>query len=129
MHLPLGLTKWIRAGTLAREVESAYAQLDALGAGLDAWEARNPEAAKLEPWYQAREAWKAAGRPKLHWIEALKWRKTQHAYAPVGISEIEKDLLMLHVKPYRARRKARGEACTAGEGITAATVSVGGTFI
>lgn len=53
------------------EVEKAYALLDAQNALLDAFEAANPEVAVRLPWFEARQAWKAAGRPRPPWYEAL----------------------------------------------------------
>ncbi len=90
----------------ASEEEHPETLEDDLSARLDTWEIRNPEAAKLAPWYQAREAWRQAGKPRPHWIEALKWREAQVDFAPVRSGEINKDLLMRHVPAYRARREA-----------------------
>ena len=71
VELPSRLVELIAAGTLLQELEKAYALLDELNAELDALEARNPEGAKALPWFQAREAWKAAGRPRPPWYQAL----------------------------------------------------------
>lgn len=69
--LPRRLVELIAAGTLLQELEKAYALLDELNELMDALEARNPEGAKALPWYEAREAWKVAGRPRPPWYQAL----------------------------------------------------------
>lgn len=63
---------------LPKRIEEHKKLYHALLEALDEWEARNPELAKLAPWYQAREAWKAAGRPEPHWMTLL-WRTDQSA--------------------------------------------------
>jgi hypothetical protein len=94
LGLPSSLSKLIRTGQLANEVVKAYAVHDELNAQLDAWEAQNPDAAKLVPWFARREAWKRAGRPKANWLEVLTWSQ-QTRYVPIQTSEVEKDLLRL----------------------------------
>ena len=68
---PFNLTTLIRDGRLVEEVEKAYATHDVLNALLDALEASDPERARRLPWYEAREAWKRAGRPLPPWYEVL----------------------------------------------------------
>lgn len=71
LGLPLNLIGLIRSGELVKAVEAAFAELDALNASIDAWEAANPEAARRALWYEGREAWKRAGRPQPPWYELL----------------------------------------------------------
>lgn len=63
---------------LPKRIEEHQKLYRALLEALDEWEARNPDVAKLAPWYEAREAWKAAGRPEPHWM-LLLWRSDQSA--------------------------------------------------
>jgi hypothetical protein len=93
LHLPIELITLVREGRLHTEVAAAYAALDALNARLDAWEASNPRAAALTPWHQGREAWKAAGRPRPPWYEALRWHGEQRYRVPLNKKSIAQDLL------------------------------------
>lgn len=63
---------------------------------------------RLAPWSTGREAWKVAGRPRPHWIEALQRRETSNGRnsVPIKVGEVEKDLLLLHLK--RRRRAHAG---------------------
>jgi hypothetical protein len=68
-----GIYTLIQRGELHQAIEQAYAELDALNERLDAFEVEHPEVAALLPWRDAREAWKAAGRPRPPWYEALQY--------------------------------------------------------
>lgn len=72
LNLPEKLLTFIRTGVVRQKIEEAYALWEDNTARTDAWEAANPEAAKALPWFKAREAWKAAGRPRPQWYEVLK---------------------------------------------------------
>lgn len=74
LGLPSNLVALVRDERLLAEVELAYAEYEKLQRSMDAWEAANPEAARKAPWYEGREAWKRAGRPKPAWYELLYWR-------------------------------------------------------
>lgn len=71
MGLPRYLIRYVRAGELETRLQDAYRELDALNERLGAWEAANPALAVKTPWYEGREAWKAQGRPRAPWYEAL----------------------------------------------------------
>jgi len=57
----------IPLGDLLAQLEEVYAQVDELNVRLDALEARNPQGARALPWFEARQAWKAAGPPRAPW--------------------------------------------------------------
>lgn len=69
--LPRSLHALLKAGKLIETVDRMEKQTDALNAALDLWEQANPTAAALAPWYEARERWKADGRPRAQWWELL----------------------------------------------------------
>jgi hypothetical protein len=71
MGLPKNLVRLIATGRLHAEIERAYKVLDELNAAQDAFEAEYPELAAAVPWFSAREVWKAQGRPRPEWYEAL----------------------------------------------------------
>ena len=71
LGLPRSLLALLKAGTLVDTLEKLEEQTDALNAALDQWEKANPTAAALAPWYEARERWKADGRPRAQWWELL----------------------------------------------------------
>lgn len=71
LGLPGNLVSLIRKGRLVREVDKAYARYDSLCARMDAFEAEYGDVARRLPWHEAREAWKAAGRPRPEWYEVL----------------------------------------------------------
>lgn len=71
LGLPRSLLALLKAGTLIDTLEKLEKQTDALNAALDQWEEENPTAAALAPWYEARERWKADGRPRAQWWELL----------------------------------------------------------
>jgi hypothetical protein len=75
MGLPRHLVRYVRDGTLEAKLAEAYSALDALNERLNAWEAANPALAVKTPWHQGREAWKAQGRPRPPWYEALYWHE------------------------------------------------------
>lgn len=108
LNLPCDLIAMIHAGTLERTIAEAFARIDELNARLDVWEACNPDAAVLTPWYVGREAWKAAGRPRPEWFEALKWHGSSHGRTPVNKKEIRENLLNLNTKAHCAKLKAAG---------------------
>jgi hypothetical protein len=62
LGLPQNLVKLIREGGLNDAIDAAYAELDRLNTLLDAWEAANPAAARLAPWFEGREAGSFVGR-------------------------------------------------------------------
>lgn len=101
--MPHRLVDLIRTGRLHEAIDKAYAQLDDLNERLDAWEARNPEAARVVPWYEAREAWKAAGRPRPPWYEALRWYGGQR-FTPLLAHEVDKDLLNSNMRTPAGKR-------------------------
>lgn len=72
LGLPADLLTLLEEGRLGSEVEKAYRLIDAMNDRLDAWEAANPTGAQALPWFESREAWKAAGRPRLDWWQALR---------------------------------------------------------
>ncbi len=72
LGLPNGLPTLLETGQLHAEVERAWKVLDALTARLDVVKASAPSVAQAALWFDAREAWKAAGRPRAEWWEALK---------------------------------------------------------
>lgn len=74
LGLPDDLIELIRSGRLKGEIERAYARLDQLNERLDAFEREMPEKVARMPWYEAREKWKAEGRPRPHWTEVLQLR-------------------------------------------------------
>lgn len=77
-----GIYSLIKRGELHQAIEQAYAELDALNERLDAFEAEHPEVAACLPWRDAREAWKAAGRPRPPWWEALQYGPHWKDWAP-----------------------------------------------
>jgi hypothetical protein len=93
LGLPSHLVEMIQDGTLHSKIDAAYERYEKSVALLDAWEASNPAAAPLAPWFQAREAWKSAGRPKPEWYEVL-WQQ-QNMRLPIKKTEIEQNLLMV----------------------------------
>lgn len=101
--MPQNLVDLIRQGRLLETIDKAYAQLDELNARLDAWEARNPEAARIVPWREAREAWKAAGRPLPPWYEVLRWCGEQ-TLTPLLAHEVDKDLLNSNMRTAAGKR-------------------------
>jgi hypothetical protein len=86
LRLPIELITLVREGCLHADVAAAYV-------ALDAWEASNPQAAALTPWHECREAWKAAGRPRPPWYEALRWHGEQRYRVPLNKQSIAQDLL------------------------------------
>jgi hypothetical protein len=92
LKLPARLVEMIKDGTLHDEIDAAYERYERSVALLDAWEASNPKATPLAPWFKAREAWKALGRPRPEWYEVLY--QHQHIYMPIKKTEIEQNLLM-----------------------------------
>lgn len=107
LGLARNLVQLIRDGTLLQRIEEAYADLARLNAVLDAWEAAHPEQARLVPWHEGREAWKAQGRPRPEWYEVLVWFGERAWGAPITTHSVERDLLVSHVKPYRRRLKRK----------------------
>ena len=65
------LVQFIRDGTLEDEVAKAYAEWTSMNERMDAWEAARPVIARRLPWFEARQAWKDAGRPLPPWYEVL----------------------------------------------------------
>lgn len=106
LGLPARLVDMIEFGTLFDKIDAAYRTYDKSVALLDAWEAANPAAAPLAPWFKAREAWKGAGRPKPEWYEVL-WMQ-QNLRVPIKKTEIAQKLLPHNTwrNKQRAARKA-----------------------
>jgi hypothetical protein len=77
-----GLLTLIQHGKLEEVVAKAYAELDVLNERLDAFEDRWPEVAVKLPWHEARQAWKAAGRPRPPWYEAIKYGSYVKTWKP-----------------------------------------------
>lgn len=71
MGLPMNLIELIRDGQLNAAVDDAFERYEKRLHAFDAWEAANPEMAAAAPWSEAREAWKAVGRPEPAWYELL----------------------------------------------------------
>lgn len=71
LGLPTNLVELINEGRLLAVIEQERIKLMRLNAMLDAFERENPELAARLPWAQARQEWKAAGRPEPHWAELL----------------------------------------------------------
>lgn len=109
MDLPPQLIKWIKTGTLLKEIRAARRALKQLNAALDAWEASNPEAAALLPWTEARRAWKAAGSPEPEWWVLLRWagecRWGRHA--PITQGQFDRPYAF-GTQALRAKKKALG---------------------
>jgi hypothetical protein len=91
LRLPPLLAELIENGTLEAEVARVQAAYKNLNERLDALEAQNPEAAKLQPWFAARQAWKKAGRPEADWWEML-WVEQSRSPA-INKAEISHNLL------------------------------------
>lgn len=91
LGLPMNLVKLIRAGTLEKTIQEEYARLDRLNALLDEWERQNPTQYRMAPWYQGREEWKAAGRPRPEWWEVLKAAEAKKAL--ITTHQIENQIL------------------------------------
>ena len=89
--LPPDLILLIKRGKLLEAIEQAQRDIDELNARLDLWEEQNPEAAALVPWAADRAAWKAAGRPRAEWYEAL-CMVCEHVNPPIGARAITKQL-------------------------------------
>jgi len=98
LGLPRNLIQLIRDGQLETKLEEAYRELDRLNALLDAWEAANPSLAAQTPWYEGREAWKASGRPRPPWYEALYWHE-EKIRVPLGPHAITHNLLCSSWEP------------------------------
>jgi len=114
MGLPRRLLQLIREGVLNQKIEEAYKHLDALNERMDAWEAANPSLAAQTPWHEGREAWKAQGRPRPPWYEALRWHE-ETARVALSPHEVTHDLLCSSWKPeyavrYGEKLKARKAA-------------------
>lgn len=72
LNLPIDLVELIESDRLFDAIDCAQATIDALNDELDRWELVNPEAARLAPWFEARQQWKAAGRPQAPWYVLLR---------------------------------------------------------
>jgi hypothetical protein len=107
LHLPYRLVEMIQSDTLVAEVEAARAHVRKLNEQLDAWEAANPHAVHLLPWFEARQAWKDAGRPSPDWWEML-WILGKPE-VPLRKKDIDQHLLHpgAKVKVANVRRKAQ----------------------
>lgn len=93
-------------GSLLSVVERLEAENDRLCAALDQWEADNPAAAKAAPWYDAREQWKAAGRPKPQWYELLLLTNDK---LPITTSDLDSRIYSLSSMAWRAKCLAKPE--------------------
>jgi hypothetical protein len=71
LRLPPILLSLIKSGQLIEEIERIERLTAVLNDQLDAWEAANPEKAVELPWFEARQQWKADGRPAADWWELL----------------------------------------------------------
>ncbi|MEF8758306.1 MAG: hypothetical protein V5B36_00840 [Candidatus Accumulibacter sp. UW25] len=69
--LPPYLLVYILTGTLGEEIEKGYKRLEQLNNALDSFEEAHPEFAAQQPWFEERQKWKAAGRPKVFWLDVL----------------------------------------------------------
>jgi hypothetical protein len=109
LGLPPYLIEFIRDDCLEEAIAEAYAQYDALLERADAWEAANPDLAGRLPWYEAREAWKRAGRPRAQWWEVLRWFGTKHERDPVPITkkEVSQYLLGEHLRDRPKKKPAQ----------------------
>jgi hypothetical protein len=101
LKLPAYLVEMIQEGTLFDEIDKAYEKYERSVALLDAWEAANPKAAPLAPWFKAREAWKTLGCPRPEWYEVL--HQQQDFWLPIKKTHIEQNLLQ-HSHTIRYRR-------------------------
>lgn len=108
LGLPRNLLTLIQRGELEEAVTRAQAELGALRALLDAWELSNPEAAKLTPWFESREAWKAAGRPQPDWWDALRWSTEIRHGKPMDAREISERLTNSNSAKHEAKLRAKG---------------------
>ena len=90
LGLPANLLELVESGQLGNVVEAEYKRLDELNHLLDVWEAEHPVMYQHCPWYESREAWKAAGRPKPEWWELLG--VALNLKAPIGLEEFENNI-------------------------------------
>jgi hypothetical protein len=110
LGLPGNLINLIVNGQLHDAIDEAYERVDELNKMLDDWEEHNPGMAKLLPWYQARQEWKAAGRPKPEWYQVLSWENRRAVTKSLSPRDIDYQLTHETVKPYRINyRKPIGE--------------------
>jgi hypothetical protein len=111
LGLPIKLIDMIRNDTLEAEVRSAQEHIRKLNEQMDAWEAANPHAVHLLPWYEARKAWKEAGRPSPEWYEALYM--VHKPEVPIRKFDIATKLLRTHdpvyAKKYIMNKRLRDE--------------------
>lgn len=91
LGLPKNLIDLLRTGKLSEAIQTEYTRLDNLNAMLDEWEKLNPVQYKLCPWYEAREAWKAAGRPRPEWWQVLY--EADKKKAPISVHQITNQIL------------------------------------
>jgi len=113
LGLPYRLVDMIKSDTLLSEVEAAREHIRKLNEQLDAWEAANPHAVHLLPWFEARQAWKDAGRPSPEWYEVLYM--VEKPEVPIKKRDIENQLLhpTAKVKAINVRREAARKAALA----------------
>ncbi len=114
LRLPVYLVDMIKMNTLEKEIEAAQAHVAQLNSQMDAWEDANPHAVHLLPWYEARKAWKKAGRPSPEWYELL-WM-LQKPEVPIRKMEVSQCLIHngAYSKQYNAKKKAERLAAKAG---------------
>lgn len=114
------LVDFIEAGTLEDEVANAYASLNAQNALLDAFEAKLPHVAERLPWFEARQGWKRAGRPRPPWYEVLylcdvprPFKKDEHLLAwpyPPREAERHRRKSLRNTQAWQARQAAKKKA-------------------
>lgn len=105
LGLPGDLVNLISAGTLVSAIEEAYEKIDRLNTMLDEFEEREPEISALLPWHDAREAWKAEGRPRAEWYEIMNWSNRRARQRPITPRDIDFQLTHETVAPTRVKRR------------------------
>lgn len=101
LGIPPHLIEMIQDESLVAELARVRAEFKMMNDALDAWEAQNPYAARMAPWFKAREAWKAQGRPETPWYELL--HNYQNPAVAIKKAEITHQLLSKYRKPTDAK--------------------------
>lgn len=107
LGLPKLLVRYLARGELHDRIAEAYAAWEKTAEVMDAFEAQYPEVAKALPWFEAREAWKKAGRPRPEWYEVLK---VLECTQPIRTGHITQNLYGMnnkYAKPKRRRAAAK----------------------